>query len=85
MNTSSSLFVADAQCAKRIGISTEELKKILPELERQGFPLKDPLFANRRYWPAVKAFLDRRHGLTEASGPGAFGPPDGVEVWNFDT
>ncbi|MBY0300079.1 MAG: hypothetical protein K2X71_29260 [Methylobacterium sp.] len=29
-------------------------------LERGGLPRIDPLFGGR-YWPAVKAFLDRRH------------------------
>ncbi|WP_245443989.1 hypothetical protein [Microvirga sp. KLBC 81] len=35
-------------------------------LEKRGFPQIDPLFGGR-YWPAVKAFLDRRHGLTDAT------------------
>ena len=33
-------------------------------LERHGFPRIDPQFGGR-YWPAVKAYLDRRHGLNE--------------------
>lgn len=47
-------------------------------LERRGFPQIDPLFGGR-YWPAVRAFLDRRHGLTDAT-PAA--SPDGEENWN---
>lgn len=30
---------------------------------KYGFPRKQPLFAGRRYWPAVKAWLDKRNGL----------------------
>ncbi|WP_412063764.1 winged helix-turn-helix domain-containing protein [Rhizobium sp. SYY.PMSO] len=63
MSKSDALFVTDAQCAERIGISTEEFKAIVPELTRQGFPVPDPLFGKRRYWPAVRVFLDRRYGM----------------------
>lgn len=57
------LFVTDAECAARIGVSTEDFKAMTPTLERSGFPFRDPLFKNRRYWPAVKAYLDKRAGL----------------------
>ncbi|HZH50297.1 MAG TPA: hypothetical protein VEZ16_00295 [Microvirga sp.] len=46
-------------------------------LEKRGFPKVDPLFGGR-YWPAVKAFLDRRHGLADAT-PAK--EPDGEENW----
>ncbi len=46
-------------------------------LERRGFPPIDPLFGGR-YWPAVRAFLDRRHGLLE----NAQAAPDGEENWD---
>ncbi|GEO13544.1 hypothetical protein [Microvirga aerophila] len=47
-------------------------------LERRGLPKVDPLFGGR-YWPAVKAFLDRRHGLIESS---LVTRPDGEENWD---
>lgn len=47
-------------------------------LERRGFPQIDPLLGGR-YWPAVKAFLDRRHGLTDATPANA---ADGEENWD---
>jgi hypothetical protein len=28
-----------------------------------GFPKKQALWGGRRYWPAVKAYLDRTNGL----------------------
>lgn len=47
-------------------------------LERDGLPKRDPLFGNRRYWPAVAAWLQRRNGLASRSGGFA---PDGGEDW----
>lgn len=37
-------------------------------LERLGLPRIDPQFGGR-YWPAVKAFLDRRHHVHHHSSP----------------
>ena len=48
-------------------------------LERDGLPPRDPLFGNRRYWPAVVAWLRRRNGLASAAGGFA---PDGQEDWS---
>ena len=47
-------------------------------LERQGLPKRDPLFSNRRYWPAVDQFLRRRNGLSSVQGGFT---PDGEENW----
>lgn len=47
-------------------------------LEREGLPTVDPLFG-RRYWPALKAYLDRRAGISTA-GVGVV--PDGKENWS---
>lgn len=46
-------------------------------LEFEGLPKVDPL-TGRRYWPAVRAFLDRRHGLIDHVIPVTV---DGVERW----
>lgn len=37
-------------------------------LERQGLPKRDPLFGNRRFWPAVEAFIHRWNGSPECGG-----------------
>lgn len=50
---------------------------IAASLELDGLPKVDPL-TGRRYWPAVRAFLDRRHGLNEHVLPVSV---DGVERW----
>lgn len=52
-------------------------KTIAPSLERQGFPRIDPLFG-ARYWPAVKAWFDRRAGLITMTVPAR---PGGKEKW----
>ncbi|MCW0016258.1 winged helix-turn-helix domain-containing protein [Rhizobium sp. BT-226] len=66
MAKSDVLFVTDAECAARIGLPTQDFKDALPALERTGFPPKDPLFNNKRYWPAIQAFLDKRSGLASS-------------------
>lgn len=78
MAKSDKLFVTEGECAERIGIATDEFRAIATVLESSGLPSQDPLFKNRRYWPAVKAWLDRRYSLTTGSGPYAV---DEVEPW----
>ncbi|MDW9582671.1 winged helix-turn-helix domain-containing protein [Sinorhizobium meliloti] len=81
MSKSTGLFVTDAQCAERMGLTREQFKLALLAAGKAGFPPADPTFANRRYWPAVKAWLDRRYGLYQGNAVTA--PPglDGTEKW----
>ncbi|KRB61596.1 hypothetical protein ASE04_21170 [Rhizobium sp. Root708] len=73
------IFVTEGQLAKRLGLTLDMLKTALPAATQAGFPDPDPLFANRRYWPACSAWLDRRYGLSgSADGPY---PPDEQEPW----
>ena len=75
-------FMTVAEIAKALGVSTDELKAALPDLIEEGLPEPDPMFADRRYWPAVRAWLDRRYGMVDDSG-GITAPPglDGKENW----
>lgn len=62
------LFITDAELIRRLGVPTKVGRAALHELEmrRPGqmlFPLKDPLFGGRRFWPAVERYLMLRHGL----------------------
>ncbi len=80
MPKSDTLFVTDAQCAERLGLTTEQFKTALPAASKEGFPPLDPLFGNRRYWPAVRAWLDRRYGIGDKSVQGPYSP-DEPEPW----
>jgi hypothetical protein len=58
------LYLSDAELIRRLGVPEKHMRKILPGLEsKYGFPRKQPLFGDRRYWPAVKMWLDKRNGL----------------------
>lgn len=57
------LFKTEAEIAALLGVSLELWRATARVLEKSGLPLGDPLFAGRRYWPAVRAYLDRRSGL----------------------
>ncbi|BBF92680.1 hypothetical protein BLTE_13650 [Blastochloris tepida] len=56
-----------------------EWPAIATVLERSGLPKVDPLMGGR-YWPAVKAWLDRRHGVGSTGGGYA---ADGQENWSY--
>lgn len=59
------LYVTDAEIIRRSGIPRDRFYKILPELEgKHRFPKKNPLFCDRRYWPAVKTWFDGFSGMT---------------------
>lgn len=58
------LYLCDAELYRRIGLPRSVIHPLIPNLEnKHSFPRKDPLFGGRRYWPAVKAWLDRHNGL----------------------
>ena len=60
------LFISDAEMFRRMGISEKIGRIAIRELEKRlAFPPKDALFGNKRYWPAVRAFLDARGGVTK--------------------
>jgi hypothetical protein len=55
------LFVTDAELLRRLGVPEKrgyQTLAILDENPKSGFPQKDPLWADRRYYPAVVAYLD---------------------------
>jgi hypothetical protein len=59
------LYLTDAELIRRIGVPEKTMRSMLPGLEKNyGFPKKSPLFGDRRYWPAVKTWLDMHNGLT---------------------
>lgn len=54
-----------------------EWPDIAAVLEREGLPRIDPIMGGR-YWPAVRAWLDRRHGLQKGQ---VTATADGEESW----
>ena len=71
------LFLREAEIARRLGQTPSDWDGHAVVLEREGLPRKDPAFG-MRYWPAVRAFFDRRSGLKTAAG--VLGV-DGEESW----
>lgn len=56
------LWVTDAELIRRSGIPEKVARRLIRELDRlpSGFPKKDKLWGNRRYWPAVKDYFAAR-------------------------
>jgi hypothetical protein len=55
------LFVTDAELIERLGVPEREARAALQMLDTTrgtGFPQKQKLWGNRRYWPAIKAWFD---------------------------
>lgn len=60
------LYITDTELYRRLGLPRDKARVTIDSLDKNGasgFPKKQPLFGNRRYWPAVKAFLDRLNGI----------------------
>ena len=66
------LWVTDAELIRRMGCPEKIARQAIAALDkdprRSGFPQKNPLWGGRRYWPAVRRYLDKTNGLiVEAS------------------
>jgi hypothetical protein len=66
------LYVTDAELIRRLGVPEKIARQRLRELDAKhhltGFPQKQKLWGNRRYWPAVTAWLNKKSGLNPQSG-----------------
>lgn len=54
------LFVTDAELIRRAGLPERVARKMLKDMDAdpsKGFPPKQQELGNRRYWPAVQAWL----------------------------
>lgn len=61
------LWVSDAELIKRLGVGEKLGRRIINEIvtKQSGFPKKQAVFGNRRYWPAVRVYFDKLNGLQE--------------------
>ena len=60
------LYITDAELIRRMGVPEKIARHAIRELDRNrasGFPKKQALFGDRRYWPAVKNYLDKLNGI----------------------
>lgn len=60
------LFVTDAELIRRLGVPEKIAREQIRSLDadpNSGFPRKNKLWGDRRYWPAVTAYLDRANRL----------------------
>ena len=57
------LWVKDSELIRRLGVPEKQAREALRLLEtKPGFPRKEKLWGDRRYWPAVKAYFDAIYG-----------------------
>lgn len=59
------LWVTDAEIIRRLGVSEKVGYTAIHMLEKSGlgFPEKSKVWGKKRYWPAVRDFLDQQYGL----------------------
>ncbi len=57
------LYLSEGATAARVGVHIGKWREIARVLERDGLPKRNPLFAGKRYWPSVRAFLDAFEGI----------------------
>lgn len=65
-DTRETLYVTDAELIRRLGVPEKIARAAIRALDLDrgsGFPQKKKLWGDRRYWPAVKAYMDRTSGL----------------------
>lgn len=84
------LYLPDCEIARRLGFGRKKWYELVKFLETKGipnmrpYPRKDPLFGDKRYWPAVKQWHDDYHRVRGGGQPPAL--PSGEPRWqeNFD-
>jgi hypothetical protein len=83
------LYITDAELIRRLGYSPKRGYRVLKSLDRgipqmRRYPQPDPLFCNRRFWPAVLQWhMDYHHARAPIEPHGA---PSVQPRWqeNFD-
>lgn len=63
------LWVTDEELIKASGVPPMKMRQALDALDRDrlsGFPRKNPLYDNRRYWPAVLRYWEVTNPIPQA-------------------
>lgn len=61
------LFVTDTELYEMLGVPPDVAKPVIADMDRRHamtrFPQKNKLWGDRRYRPAIEAWLEQNHGL----------------------
>jgi hypothetical protein len=59
------LWVTDAEMIRRMGVPEKTARETIRMLDRQrsGFPQKQKLWGDRRFWPAVLGYFEDQYGF----------------------
>jgi len=59
------LWLTDAELIRRMGVPEKQAREVIRMLDAKpsGFPKKQKLWGDRRYWPAVKDYFDQKYGM----------------------
>lgn len=58
------LWLLDSEIIRRLGVPEKIAREAIRMAEaKAGFPKKQKLWGDRRYWPAVKAYFDNLYGV----------------------
>ena len=71
---SGKLWVTDAELIRRMGVPEKIARETLRELDRDrtsGFPQKQRIWGDRRFWPAVEAYFNRKYGTKVTASRGS--------------
>jgi len=80
-NVREALFVSDAEIYRRLGVGPRTGRIAILAMEKGGlFPKKDPLFGNKRYWPAVAKAIDDRYSSSPSRHRSYYPVADGTET-----
>lgn len=60
----SKLWVTDAELIRRMGVPERIARAAIRDLDRpgSGFPKKQKVWGDRRYWPAVEDYFNQLYG-----------------------
>jgi len=68
--TDRTLWVTDAEMIRRLGVPEKIARTAIRMLDAKpesGFPRKQKLWGDRRYWPAIVGYFDYHYGFNSAS------------------